>query len=87
LPVFVRDPGALIAELKTQRIFAARLWPDSERDPARHPAAAFMVSHLVSLPVDQRHEVSDMKRIAAAVMHGAVPPPALPPALRRMIRL
>lgn len=86
LPIFVRDPAALIAELKMQRIFATRLWPDSKHDPGRHPAAAYMVSHLVSLPVDQRHEQSDMTRIAAAVLRSATPAPAPPRALRYTIR-
>jgi hypothetical protein len=87
LPIFVRDPDALIAELKTQRIFATRLWPDSEHDPARHPAAAFMVSHLVSLPVDQRYETNDMKRIATAVPRSLDPPARpIPLVLRNMIQ-
>jgi hypothetical protein len=87
LPIFVRDPGALIEELKTQRIFATRLWPDSEHDPDRQPAAAYMVSHLVSLPVDQRHEQSDMKRIAATVLRRPDPPSGpMPLALRHMVR-
>jgi len=87
LPIFVRDPKTLIAELKTQRIFATRLWPDSEHDPDRHPAAAYMASHLVSLPIDQRHEQSDMKRVAAAVLLRPDPPRRpMPLALRHMVR-
>jgi len=88
LPIFVRDPAALIADLRAQHIFATALWPDSEHDPDRHPAAAYMVRHLVSLPVDQRHDQTDMTRIAAAVLDVAVPPHWPPPgALRRMVRL
>lgn len=87
LPVFVRDPAALIGKLKEQRIFATALWPDSEHDPDRHPAAAYMIRHLVSLPVDQRHDQAAMKRIAAAVLRAATAAPAPPAALRRMIWL
>jgi hypothetical protein len=88
LPVFVRDPAAVIADLKRQRIFATALWPDSEYDPHQHPAAAYMVRHLVSLPVDQRHSQTDMTRIAAATLQTATPPTSSPPdALGRMVRL
>ena len=85
LPIFVREPAALIDQLKEQRIFATALWPDSEHDPDRHPAAAYMVRHLVSLPIDQRHDQNDMSRLGAAVLHAAAPPPPPPPSLRRML--
>jgi hypothetical protein len=87
LPVFVRDPEILIGSLKEQRIFATRLWPDSEHDPDRHPVAAYMVRHLVSLPIDQRHDQADIKRIAVAVSRVAVPAPTPPAALGRLVQL
>jgi hypothetical protein len=87
LPVFVREPVAFIDELKEQRIFATALWPDSEHDPDRHPAAAYMVRHLVSLPIDQRHDQNDMARLGKAALYAAAPPPPPPSAVRRMLHI
>jgi hypothetical protein len=86
LPVFVREPDALVARLRERRIFANRLWPDAEHDARRHPAAAWLVRHLVSLPLDQRHHERDMLQIADAVVREKpAPAPAPPQALRGMI--
>jgi hypothetical protein len=88
LPVFVSEPDELIARLRVHRIYANRLWPDAEHEPAPHLAAAYLVRYLVSLPLDQQHSDADMEQIAAAVLQAkplAAPPP--PAALRHMIRL
>jgi len=83
LPVFAADPKAVLAHLHRSRIFASALWPDAELDASRHPAAAWIARHLVSLPVDQRHDEADMQRIAAAMAQLAAPPPGDPPASLR----
>jgi hypothetical protein len=88
LPVFVREPDALVARLRERRIFTSRLWPDAEHDPRLHPAAAWLVRHLVSLPVDQRHSDADMLRVGEAVADAKpAPAPAPPPALRGMVEV
>ncbi len=87
LPVFVQEPDTLVDELKRQRIFATRLWPDAEHDPGLHPAAAYVVKYMVSLPLDQRHTESDMLQIGAAALRAASPAPSPKLALRRRIRL
>ncbi len=84
-PIFVGNPDEIIAELKPQNIFLTRLWSDAEHDPKLHPNAAWMAAHLVSLPVDQRHDVNDMERIAKAVLAVAKPPPDPPEGMRRFV--
>ena len=80
LPVFVRDPTMLLAKLRERGIFANALWPNAEHNASRHPAAAYLSRHLVSLPVDQRCNENDMALVAAATLrfagHPAPPPPA-----------
>lgn len=79
LPIFVRDSEATLASLRGMCIFASALWPDAELDPTRHEVAAWMARHLVSLPVDQRHDDVDMQRIAKAVLVSAEPSASAPP--------
>jgi hypothetical protein len=79
LPIFVGNPGEVITKLKDERIYLTRLWPNTSHDPHIHKAASYMANFLVSLPVDQRHDPDDMKRLAEAVLRVAVPPPILPP--------
>lgn len=84
LPVFVRDQDATLASLRSNRIFASALWPDAQLDPKQHVVADWLARHLVSLPVDQRHDEVDMLHIAKAVLRSA-DPPASPPPLGRWI--
>lgn len=73
LPIFVENQQELLSRLQDERIFATALWPDVERDPEKHPLADWVASHLVSLPIDQRHEEADMLRVAKAVNRWASP--------------
>jgi hypothetical protein len=82
LPIFVGNRAALLTHLRDARIFATALWPDA---PCGTPGADFFAEHLVSLPIDQRHEEADLHRIAAAVLDVAKPPRAIPDAVRRFI--
>lgn len=79
LPIFVSNPETVIAELRAWRIFATTLWPDAWLEPTNHPAAAWIAKHLVSLPIDQRHDETDMHRIAEAVLASAKVPSTQPP--------
>lgn len=84
-PIFVANREKVLDHLAAARIFATALWPEAEHDPHRHPAGAWCVRHLVSLPVDQRHDASDMQRIAVAV-NAVAHPAGYPPAeLRAMV--
>jgi hypothetical protein len=85
LPVFVDDPQRTLEALHRGRIFASALWPDAECDAARHPLAAWMARHLVSLPVDQRHDLDDMKRIAAAMTAAASAARNMPSGLQQFV--
>lgn len=66
-PILVSDRERLSAALRRKRVFATPLWPDSLCDPSRHPAAADLARRLVSLPVDQRYDESDMSLLAELV--------------------
>src|SRR5262249_45637927 len=85
LPIFVGDRDELLDRLAAARIFATALWPKAERDRSRHPAADWCARHLVSLPVDQRHDGADMQRIAAAVNAFARPVSCALPELATLI--
>jgi hypothetical protein len=78
-PVFVEHQSHVLRQLWKQRIFATALWPDAEHDPVRHPAAAWITRHLISLPVDQRHQPDDMEYVAQTVLRVAQAPSAQPP--------
>jgi hypothetical protein len=67
LSILVDDREAVLARLRTEKVFATPLWRDSEHDPARHPAAARLARRLVGLPVDQRHRPEDMDELAHRV--------------------
>jgi hypothetical protein len=73
LPIFVDDQKTALSHLHEHRIFASALWPDAEFDAARHRSAAWVARHLISLPVDQRHDEKDMRRIAEVVIQVAKP--------------
>jgi hypothetical protein len=81
LPVFVANRAELLGRLREARIYASALWPDARHDAARHPTAAWLAAHLVSLPVDQRHDLDDMARVADAVNATALAAPPPPEAL------
>jgi hypothetical protein len=66
LPLMVGDPDGLVTTLAKERIYLTRLWPDTEYKQ-EHRQAEQLAQHLVSLPVDQRHDEYDMKRLADAV--------------------
>lgn len=79
VPVFVEHQSQVLKHLWDQRIFATALWPDAQYDPADHPAAAWIARHLISLPIDQRHQPDDMDYIAQTVLRVAQAPSARPP--------
>jgi len=86
LPIFAGNREHLLAELRSQRIFATALWPDARLDRRQHPCGAWMADHLIGLPVDQRHDALDMQRLAAAVAASAKAPAApSPPSLEPFI--
>ncbi|MGD9923369.1 MAG: hypothetical protein AB7V13_18275 [Pseudorhodoplanes sp.] len=85
LPVFVSDREAVLDRLHDRRIFASALWPDAECDANRHPVAFWIRHHLISLPIDQRHDEVDMRRIAREVRAAARMALAVPQPLSRWI--
>jgi hypothetical protein len=87
LPVFVANRDVVLGQLRERRIFATALWPDSWLEAGLHPAAAWLAQHLVSLPLDERHDENDMERVAQAVTACARPPAIdLPSSLRPFVR-
>lgn len=85
LPIFIGDPDATMTAMHKKRIFVTRLWPDSEHDAARHPAAAWIARHLIALPVDQRCNDADIARIADLANKFSAPAPAAPVQLKPLI--
>jgi hypothetical protein len=67
LPVLIDDRERVLTALRAHRVFATPLWPDSRHDPAQHPVAAGLARRLVSLPVDQRYDETDMRLLAELV--------------------
>jgi hypothetical protein len=67
LSILVDDREAVLARLRTEKVFATPLWRETEHDPTRHPAAAGLARRLVGLPVDQRHRPEEMDELARRV--------------------
>lgn len=85
LPIFVGNRRAFLSALHAARVFATPLWPDAPCSADRHPVAAWFAEHLVSLPVDQRHTLADLDRVAASVLQAAEPPAQMPAAAKAFV--
>lgn len=82
LPVFAENRDEVVGRLRASRMFVTALWADAEREPRFHPAADWCARHVVNVSVDQRHDASDMRRIAGALNKLARPAAAVPEILR-----
>jgi len=58
------ERGALLKELHKQRLFATPLWPAAECDPKAAPLSDEYRQRLITLPVDQRFNLSQINQIA-----------------------
>jgi hypothetical protein len=85
LPVFLGNRRAFLSALHAARVFATPLWPDAPCNAERHPVASWFAEHLVSLPVDQRHSLADLDRVAAAALQAAEPA-SVPAAAKAFVR-
>jgi hypothetical protein len=67
-PILVDKRDEVLDVLHYERIYANRLWWNAEFDRNQFPNSAKYVDQLICLPVDQRHNESDMHRIADIVL-------------------
>jgi dTDP-4-amino-4,6-dideoxygalactose transaminase len=66
-PILTADPKLAVAALASARIWAPRHWERLPSDPSAFPDAHRLAGACVSLPLDQRYDASDMKRIIETV--------------------
>jgi dTDP-4-amino-4,6-dideoxygalactose transaminase len=66
-PIVVRDAAVLARHLADQRIWAARHWVDLP-SPSTFGAAHALSARCLSLPLDGRYDIEDMRRVADAVL-------------------
>ncbi len=64
---FVCEDTTLRARLIKQKIYVARYWPEIENQANIDPMSLYLQQHLVPLPIDQRYDISDMKRILEVI--------------------
>jgi dTDP-4-amino-4,6-dideoxygalactose transaminase len=62
-PIFVKDRASLQKHLVQNAIYAPIVWPKSEVQPKVDDGAENAYEHLLCIPIDQRYDVDDMKRI------------------------
>lgn len=66
-PIRVENRKKTAEALHAQGIYAAHHWPELPSDPKEFPAEHRLADQLLTLPVDQRYDSNDMKRIIAVV--------------------
>lgn len=66
-PIRVKDAAALSRHLADRRIWAARHWVDLP-SPVTFGAAHALSARCLSLPLDGRYDIEDMRRVADAVL-------------------
>jgi len=68
MPIYVKgDRVALQAHLRNSSIYAPIVWPKPERIPEVGEVAEDFYNHIICLPIDQRYDEYDMKRMAYRV--------------------
>lgn len=63
LPVFVRNRDEVQSRLADNAVYAPVVWPKADCCPYVCPEADELYNHLLCIPIDQRYDTDDMKRI------------------------
>ena len=66
-PVLTKDRGAIQEFLRQHSIFAPVVWPKADCLGEVCEEAEYLYQHLLCIPVDQRYDVDDMKRIIETI--------------------
>lgn len=66
-PVLVEDRLSLQKHLVEHAIYAPVVWPKDEQQPTQCEGAENAYQHLLSIPIDQRYDSDDMRRIASVI--------------------
>lgn len=62
-PVLVRNRAELLARLIPERVYALILWPIPNEDVLVDDATRTLYDSILAIPIDQRYDVDDMRRI------------------------
>lgn len=63
MPVFVRNRDEVQSLLADNAVYAPVVWPKADCCPLVCPEADELYNHLLCIPIDQRYDSDDMKRI------------------------
>ena len=66
-PLLVKDRESLQKYLVQNSIYAPIVWPKSELQPKVDDGAEDVYEHLLCIPIDQRYDIDDMKRIVKVI--------------------
>lgn len=66
-PIIVGDRSALQKHLVDNAIYAPIVWPKDEQQPIQCEGAEYLYNHLLCIPIDQRYNQDDMRRIAKVI--------------------
>ena len=66
-PILVEDRAALQKHLVQNAIYAPVVWPKDDKQPEQCEGAEHAYKHLLCIPIDQRYDVDDMKRIVSVI--------------------
>lgn len=66
-PIIVDERSALQKHLVDNAIYAPVVWPKDEQQPMQCEGAEYLYKHLLCIPIDQRYDQDDMRRIAKVI--------------------
>lgn len=66
-PIIVDDRSALQKHLVDNAIYAPIVWPKDKLQPMQCEGAEYLYKHLLCIPIDQRYDQDDMRRIAEVI--------------------
>ena len=66
-PILVKERALLQKHLIDNNIYAPIVWPRSERLPKQCDGAENAYQHLLCIPIDQRYDKEDMKRVVNVI--------------------
>ena len=66
-PILVEDRDSLQKHLTQNAIYAPIVWPKSDLQLKVCDSAEYLYQHLLCIPIDQRYETDDMRRIVEVI--------------------